>query len=57
MENGAFYITNRLILERERCRLGGKIGIYEMSKETATELDESSDWDIVSRLLNERTKK
>lgn len=51
MENGAFYITKREILERYQCRLGGKIGIYEMDESTAVEIDEPEDWERVERLL------
>ncbi len=51
MENGAFYITKREILERHKCRLGGKIGIYEMEESTAVEIDEPEDWDRVEKLL------
>ena len=52
VENGAFYITSRGILNRYRCRLGGRIGIYEMPEDTAMELDELRDWEQVSCLLN-----
>jgi CMP-N-acetylneuraminic acid synthetase len=51
MENGAFYITRREILERYHCRLGGKVGIYEMDESTAVEIDELEDWHRVERLL------
>ena len=51
---GAFYITDKKILEQTECRLGGKIGFYEMSSETATEIDEASDWEMVSNLLKKR---
>lgn len=54
MENGAFYITKREILERHQCRLGGKIGIYEMDESTAVEIDEPEDWERVERLLLKR---
>ena len=54
MENGAFYITSRDLLEQYKCRLGGRIGIYEMPAETATELDEPADWQIVEALLNKK---
>ena len=56
MENGAFYITKRTVLEKMKCRLGGKIGIYEMSPETATEIDEPADWLAVENILVEREK-
>jgi CMP-N-acetylneuraminic acid synthetase len=51
MENGAFYITRRGILDRYQCRLGGNVGIYEMDESSAIELDEPDDWGRVERLL------
>jgi N-acylneuraminate cytidylyltransferase len=54
MENGAFYITRRAILETYNCRLGGRIGIHEMSEDTALEIDEPADWDLVGRCLAAR---
>lgn len=54
MENGAFYITQRDILQRHRCRLGGKIGIYEMHESTAVEIDEPGDWERLERLMLQR---
>jgi CMP-N-acetylneuraminic acid synthetase len=54
MENGAFYITRRDILELHQCRLGGKIGVYEMDESTAVEIDEPEDWVLVERLLLQR---
>jgi CMP-N-acetylneuraminic acid synthetase len=51
MENGAFYITKKSILEKYKCRLGGKIGIYEMEQESAFEIDEQIDWEIVENIL------
>jgi len=52
MENGAFYITSRAVLQATRCRLGGKVGIFEMPEHTATEIDEPADWEAVARLLS-----
>lgn len=57
MENGAFYVTSRAVLEEQKSRLGGKIGIYEMAIETATEIDNPEDWAIVESLLKKRNKK
>jgi CMP-N-acetylneuraminic acid synthetase len=54
MENGAFYITKREVLALNQCRLGGKIGVYEMDESTAVEIDEPEDWNRVERLLLER---
>lgn len=54
MENGAFYLTTRKILEKEQSRLGGRIGIYKMAENTAVEVDEPEDWAVVEALLLER---
>ena len=51
MENGAFYLTRRRLLEETSCRLGGRIGLYEMPPESAVEIDEPEDWDLVERAL------
>jgi N-acylneuraminate cytidylyltransferase len=56
MENGAFYITRRAILEQHKCRLGGRIGIYEMPEASAIEIDEPNDWPIVEPLLMARNQ-
>ena len=56
MENGAFYITQRAILQRHQCRLGGRTGIYEMDESTAVEIDEPGDWERVERLLLQRQR-
>lgn len=53
-ENGAFYITKRSILEKEKCRLGGKIAVFEMYPDTALEIDEPEDWKQVAKLLRKR---
>ena len=54
MENGAFYFTNKGLLQSGKCRLGGKIGIYEMPEETGIEIDEPSDWEMIEMLLEKR---
>ena len=56
MENGAFYISKKSILEKYECRLAGKVGIYEMDEDTAIEIDEPNDWEIVEKLLKRREK-
>ena len=56
MENGAFYVTRRALLEEGQCRLGGKIGIYEMPEETALEIDEPHDWLLISELLVQKQR-
>ncbi len=55
MENGAFYFTKRNILKAEHCRLGGRIGIYEMSSSSSIEIDETEDWIHVEKALRARS--
>ncbi len=54
MENGAFYLTRRAVLQTQRCRLGGSIAIHEMTGDSAVEIDEPEDWLVVERLLRQR---
>ncbi|MFX1561340.1 MAG: cytidylyltransferase domain-containing protein, partial [Promethearchaeota archaeon] len=54
MENGAFYITSKPILLKEKSRLGGKIGVLEMAPKTSIEIDDPSDWHLVEVLLTEQ---
>lgn len=49
-ENGSIYVTNREILEDERCRLGGDIGIHEMPREMSFEIDTPEDYRIVEAI-------
>lgn len=56
MENGAFYFTKKAILDNYKCRLGGKIGLYEMEEDSAIEIDEPEDWILVEELLLKRDK-
>ena len=51
MENGAFYINTVGNILRDKNRLSGKIGIYEMPVYTATEIDEPEDWLILEQLM------
>ncbi len=52
MENGAFYINTVGNIIRDKNRLSGKIGIYEMPEYTATEIDELDDWMILENLMS-----
>jgi len=54
MENGAFYLTTRTLLEGTGSRLGGRIVVHEMHEDTAAEIDEPADWDVIERLLFRR---
>jgi N-acylneuraminate cytidylyltransferase len=50
MENGAFYINTVANILRDKNRLSGRIGIYEMPEYTATEIDEPDDWTVLENL-------
>lgn len=54
MENGAFYITSKEKLINSNNRISGRILPYEMSEDTAYEIDEPNDWIIVEKLLKNR---
>lgn len=54
VENGAFYITSRERLLKTKCRVSGRIGLYEMSEETYFEIDEPSDWIIMEKLFEHK---
>lgn len=51
MENGSFYINKVNNIIKNRNRLSGKIGMYEMPDYTAIELDEQDDWLIAEALM------
>lgn len=51
MENGAFYINVVKNIKESGNRLSGIIGIYEMPKYTAVEIDEPDDWAILENLM------
>jgi YrbI family 3-deoxy-D-manno-octulosonate 8-phosphate phosphatase len=50
IENGAFYITSRERLLKTRCRVSGRIGLFEMPEYTYYEIDEPADWTIMEQL-------
>ncbi len=51
MENGAFYINSVGNILKDKNRLCGRIGIYEMPEYTAMEIDEPDDWTILENLM------
>ncbi len=54
VEDGSFYFTKRHILNKYKCRLGGKIGIYEMKDQVFTEIDEANDWLFFEKILRKK---
>ncbi len=55
-ENGAFYITSKRNLIASGNRISGNIAAFKMSEDTFFEIDEPSDWLIISGLLKARQK-
>lgn len=51
VENGAFYINSSENILREKNRLSGKIGLYEMDEKTYYEIDNLNDWKIIENLM------
>lgn len=43
VENGAIYITKFSSFKKSKCRISGKIGLYEMSKEASIDIDTKDD--------------
>lgn len=57
VENGALYITSREGLLNSRCRISGRIGLYEMDETSYFEVDEPGDWVIIEELLKQKKRK
>ena len=51
LENGAIYITKYSAFMKSKCRISGKIGIYEMSKEDSIQIDTKGDIEMVKNML------
>ncbi len=56
-ENGAFYLTKRETLLKNKNRLGGKIGIFLLPESKAVDIDEPADWPEAENKLLELKKK
>jgi len=57
VENGAFYLSSRQAVLASRCRISGRIGLYQMPPNTYVELDEPEDWAYVDHCLRTRCEK
>jgi CMP-N-acetylneuraminic acid synthetase len=51
VENGAFYITTNSQFSKTFCRVGPKVGFYEMSDTESIEIDELIDFECASVFL------
>lgn len=50
-ENGSIYITKTNIYHQNRNRLGGKIGLFEMTEQESLEIDTESDFKILTSIM------
>ena len=57
VENGAFYITSKRMLLKNRCRLSGNVYCCEMNEDSYFEIDEPDDWPIMETILKQRLKR
>jgi len=51
IENGAIYITKYNTFVKSKCRISGKIGIYEMSSQYSIDIDEKLDLEKVKKII------
>jgi len=51
VENGAFYINHSSNILKNKNRLSGNIGCYEMDEKTYYEIDSEDDWKIIENLI------
>ena len=54
VENGAFYVTDRSILARDNCRLGGRIGLYRMDRSRSVDIDDLDDFRLAEALMTSK---
>ena len=51
IENGSFYIFKPKVLENQKNRLGGKIGVYEMPEWKSFEIDNITDFKLCEAVM------
>ena len=49
--NGAIFITSFNAFQKSKCRISGRIGLFEMPQEKSYEIDSKHDIFIVEKLL------
>lgn len=54
IENGAIYITKYDAFKKSKCRISGKIGLFEMPKELSIDIDSKSDLIHAYKILNKK---
>ena len=55
IENGAIYITKLSAFKKTKCRVSGKIGVYEMPVENSYEVDTRNDLFIIEQMIKNRS--
>jgi len=54
IENGAIFVTKNSSFKKTKCRISGKIGIYEMPEKLSYQIDSYDDIFIIERLLKSK---
>jgi len=54
IENGAIYITKYSAFQKTKCRISGKIGMYEMAEELSIDIDTKSDLIKASHIIKRK---
>lgn len=56
VENGAIYITTHSAFQKNKCRISGKIGIYEMKPHESYQIDSLEEFNLIKNLLKSKKK-
>lgn len=56
IENGTIFITKAQTFLKEKCRLTGKIVLFEMPREISWEMDSPFDWEIAECIISKHRK-
>ncbi len=54
IENGAIYITKYGVFQKNKCRISGKIGLYEMPEELSIDIDTKLDLIKANQVMKKR---
>ncbi|MGI0010666.1 MAG: cytidylyltransferase domain-containing protein [Nitrosopumilaceae archaeon] len=56
VENGAIYITKYHLFKKNKCRISGRIGLYEMPEELSIQIDSEYDLLFAQEILKRRNR-
>lgn len=57
IENGAIYITKYETFKKSKCRVSGKIGLYEMSAELSVDIDTRDDFEKATQIMKRQRRR